>query len=123
MKYFAILLLIASFAVLSESEYVNLAIKEADKTLKKNGWNPMPLNCEYEEDKQSYWSLNAAPEIFKSGISSIHSCTGTGQNYCKYFYSNNNGKCLSLVTIGEFSDKKLDSLIVKSVGDYCPEDC
>ncbi len=129
MKHFVILYLITSFSAFSSSALIELNIEQADQLLVKQGWKPLPLQCEYE-DIDYYWFANDAPEVHKAGIKSVHSCSGTGQNYCSFYYQKSLiqkqkslKQCLKVVTEGEFGFKGLESLIVKSVFKDCPEEC
>jgi len=129
MKYCLILTLLLSFSCLANKELIDLNIKQAEIWLENKGWKSLPLQCE-DEDIEIYWSGNEAPKIFKSGITSIHACSGTGSNSCGFYYQKVKvvnlkiiKNCLKLVTTGEFSFKGSDSLIVKKVINQCPEEC
>lgn len=130
MKLQLLLALIISFSVLGESDLIGLNIKEADAQLKKQNWKPFPHQCEYEEEKEMYWLSNEAPSIFKAGLTSIHTCSGTGRNSCLFFYQKLsvvnrkiNKECIAIKTIGEFAYKGLTSIIVAEVKNHCPEEC
>ncbi len=113
-------ILLLHFSIAHASDAIS--IKSKHKSLLESGWSPFPLTCEYPEDKESIWLYNDAPKIFKAGITSIHSCQGTGNNYCSFYYTKPN-QCLKLVTSGEFSYKGLNGLLISSEHSQCPEEC
>lgn len=130
MRLVLLISLFISFSIFAGVKFLGLSIVESDNQLKANGWEPIPLQCEYEEEKELLWSANDASDIYNAGITSIHHCFGTEKNSCSFFYEKvklNNGKinkdCLKLVTSGEFSHKGLNSLIVVQVFEHCPEEC
>lgn len=99
-----------------------LSIKSKHKSLLESGWSPLPLKCDYAQDKESRWRYNDAPKILEAGITSVHSCQGTGNNYCSFYYTKSN-QCLKLVTSGEFSYKGLNGLLISGEYSQCPEKC
>ena len=99
-----------------------VTIETKHRTLLKNGWSEIILKCESIKDKESKWRYKDAPDIFTAGIKSVHSCQGTGDNFCSYFYEKS-GQCLKLVSSGEFAFKGLKGLIVEREYLQCPEKC
>jgi hypothetical protein len=117
-------LLLLILAFLSSSSFANevVTIETKQHTLLKNGWSALVLKCENIKEKESKWRYNDAPDIFSAGIKSVHSCQGSGDNLCSYYYEKS-GECLKLVTSGEFAYKGLKGLIVEREYFQCPEKC
>lgn len=122
MRIFTTLLALMCFSVLSKSLFVSLNIKVANENVHKSGWEPLPLQCESEDEKEKLWFANDAKQIYQAGIISVHHCSGTGSNYCTFYYKKAE-QCLKLVTSGEFGWKGLEGLIVEREFFDCPEEC
>jgi hypothetical protein len=122
MRIINTLLVLICFSAFSHTQFEDLNIQAADEYAQKLGWNPITLQCKNEEEKEQYWFANDAKKIFQAGIVSIHNCSGTGRNFCSFYYQKAQ-QCMKLVTKGEFAFKGLKGLIVERTVFHCPEKC
>lgn len=117
-----ILLFILTLEIGSSLAFAAVTIEAKHHELLKSGWSATFLKCADPKETESKWRYNDAPDIFSAGIKSVHSCQGTGNNFCFYYYEKND-QCLKLVTSGEFSYKGIKGLIVERELFQCPEKC
>lgn len=78
------------------------SISSARKSLIKHGWRPRVTYLKMnEEDYEHSWS--DAGVMFKAGLREVEACTGTGVNPCIFNYQHKSGKCLRIITLGEYN--------------------
>lgn len=78
------------------------SISSARKSLIKHGWRPRVTYLRMnEEDYEHSWS--DAGVMFKAGLREVETCTGTGVNPCIFNYHHKSGKCLRIITLGEYN--------------------
>ena len=68
--------------------------------LLRDGWKPLETNLKMADGTPER-TFGDARDIFKAGYREIEMCTGTGLNYCFFFYTKHGG-CLRLITQGEY---------------------
>jgi hypothetical protein len=71
---------------------------------------------ENNDEPENQWG--DAGVLFKAGFIEIEMCSGTGKNFCFFNYEYR-GKCLRLLTQGEFSAGKYEPTVIKESAE-CP---
>lgn len=75
-----------------DSMILNIPYHEARKVIIQNGWKPLP------QDRDDYDDLSSISRFLDMGYVEVDACSGTGKGYCKFYFTNENGTFLSIIT-------------------------
>lgn len=95
------------------------SITKVRQTLIKSGWTPRRTYLmwgENNDEPENKWGDAGA--LYKAGFVEVEMCSGTGKNFCFFNYQHG-GKCLRLMTQGEFIPGKYAPLVIQESSE-CP---
>jgi hypothetical protein len=122
MRFLALILvflLIAPRIASSATPISGLTITKARQILIKSGWKPRLtylLWGEHNYEPENQWG--DAGILYQAGFVEVEMCSSTGRNFCFFNYEHK-GKCLRLITQGEFSIGKYEPTVIKESSE-CP---
>ena len=80
----------------------------ARAALLRDGWKPVETS-DRDVDGDVLHSWGDAAPFFKHGFKEVESCTGVDVDGCDFNY-HNDGRCLSLVTAGEYNSPQFPAV-------------
>jgi hypothetical protein len=113
-----LLLVIPSIAS-AEAQLKGQSITKARQILIKSGWQPRQtylMTGEDNNEPENQWG--DAGVMYRAGLIEVEMCNGTGKNFC-YFNYQSKGKCLRLLTQGEFRLTEYEPTVIKQSSE-CP---
>lgn len=116
-----IVLLLSANVLAAATEYPlrkGESIVEARAALLKAGWMPVRID-ERMADGTRENQFGDARLFFDAGYVEVQECTGTGTNPCILNYQKD-GKCLQVITVGEYHPEWSDKPDVLRWTDDCP---
>lgn len=87
----AILLLTSCATSSSQSLLLNLPYSEARKIILLNGWQPVSVERNYDDEHN-------ISRFLKLGYVEVDTCSGTGKGYCRFVFQNDAGLFMEVTT-------------------------
>jgi hypothetical protein len=105
--------------VFAEAQLNGQPITKARQILIKSGWQPNQTDLMTGEDNNEPENQRGnAGAMYRAGLIEVEMCNGTSKNFC-FFNYRSKGKCLRLLTQGEFSLNQYEPMVIKQSSE-CP---